>query len=195
MRFSVKVSYLLVGLLFAINNAHSVEPKINWGGYVDTQYSMTRNQGASLSDTFVLNNGALQMTGTIGGMEAVLDIAVNGNLAGVNTLTLGANNSQAYGQYSFGNAWIRAGHFDSLYGFEVNDTNQLQLSRQGIVFLNTVPFVHTGVAFGYKISPDWETILLVANPADSGLMNGAAPEVGFRLAGKVGTTRTSAALA
>ena len=165
-------------------------------GFIDAQFQATSRHsfnGTSNQNSrgFSIHDGALYVSKSVGNGEAKLDIPFSlrdkgGKTIGSGTDSTGANVSvtagngvdfdiatvraQAYvGQkYENGLRW-KLGQFDTSYGFEVNDTVDIALSRQGYVYNYTDPFVHTGLQVGYDFSPTYGMNLLAANRKDSGL--------------------------
>ncbi len=127
------------------------------GGFVDAQFHTTNDY--SLTEGVTIHDGAVYVTMKSGKTEAKLDIPFKANFDIASNSTEGANfalgrtKMQAYitHAYDFDFSW-KLGQFDTIYGFELNDSPDLVLSRQGFIYNNMIPFMHSGLLLSYKFA-------------------------------------------
>lgn len=186
--------------LFAVQGARAAEEAVSLKGYVDAQYKFNRGQldlsnsvsTTGTKNTFQVTNGALYLRKSLGAGKMMIDLPFK-------TISTGANNNfdfatsvaQAYAEYKydFGLSW-KAGQFDTIYGYEGNDTIDLLAARQGLVYA-ILPVTHLGVMANYT----WESLtfsLLFGNANQLGAQTtNDSQEVGAKIAWSNSSYRAS----
>ena len=126
--------------------------KTSVGGFIDAQFNTTKSDATTQG--FVINDGAVYLSGKYKNTTGFLDIPfAGGSIAGTPTpnFNLGLVDAQAYIEHihDSGLTW-KIGQWDAIYGFEVNDTNGVAFTRQGLVFNWAVPFVEAGLLISHN---------------------------------------------
>lgn len=179
-------------------------------GFFDTQYQYRKN---SKSPGFQIYDGALYVSKSFDKLEFSVDLPFSwrgmttqtsyedtnsdGNLdtaveseTNTNDFKFASSKAQAYAKYTFDNGvYIQGGQFDTIYGFELNDSKDLALTTPGAVFNAALPVTHLGVLAGYSLDiningRDLGTFGvkgLVSNPQNQGSSNGSNLEFGGQL--------------
>lgn len=183
---------LLGGSLAIANDGVSV------GGYVDAQYNWqnTKDSGGTADldtnvNTFRFNEGAVYLGKKVGGAEVFVDLDLAGpaksagagfqNTTTAEDWTVGGSKSQAYVAMSYDNgfAW-RLGQFDSLFGFEGNDTHSIKFTEHGLLWA-AMPVTHVGLHGSYEMSDMFTIHGLIANPYDQGHMLNGNLDFGLKI--------------
>jgi len=170
---------------------------VSFGGYVDAQYNWNNTKdtgGVSNADssvnTFRFNEGAVYLSKKVGGAEVFVDLDFAGPAKSATSgftgtpvaedWTVGESKSQAYVSMSYDNgfAW-RLGQFDSLFGFEGNDTHTIKYAAHGVMW-DQMPVTHVGWHGSYEFSDMFTVHGLVANPYNQGHMNNGNLDFGLK---------------
>ncbi len=154
------------------------------GGFVDGAY-----QSGGSTSAFFLHDAALYLGKTMGMGEVMIDIPVN-NSGASNTFTLAGTKAQAFVHWKYDNGFNwRLGQFDSLYGYEANDSADRIFAVSSNVSGLFMPYTHTGLKVGYEMSDALGFDVLLANTANQGKRpTGGAPfDWGFKLSTKSDT--------
>jgi len=134
-------------------SAPNIDPATKIRGFVDAQVKYIRDD--SFGSGAVINDGAIYFSHSKDDAELYIDIPfawerlskptndIDGDSAG-NAFILGRNKPQAYVAYTHGNTKGQIGQFDTIYGFEVNDGQDIALSSQGLIFNRVLALTHTG---------------------------------------------------
>jgi hypothetical protein len=182
--------FCMIGLLFASASGWaSDQESLKASGFVDAQYQIRRGalkvtntmELGGQVNTFTVHQGALYLSKKIKSSDVFVDIPFVQNATAGN-LTLATTQAQAYVShtYDFGLTWT-AGQFDTIYGFEVNDTKDIFFTTQGPVY-GILPVTHTGFMAAYKIMDGLKIHALVGNANQAGFHTaGNAMEFGGRL--------------
>jgi len=156
------------------------ESESKFSAFVDIRYlwnSETPNQMG-----FFLNDAALQWNFKKGQSQLVLDLpffADSNNLAST-AVVFGATKAQAFGKIDLSSEMnLQVGQFDTIYGFDLNDTKDNFFAQQGLVN-GLLPVVHVGVLSTWTHGSTAVKFLL-ANPADMGHLDGMNPEGGAQI--------------
>jgi hypothetical protein len=174
MKNAVK-AVLLSSVVLSAGISQAADLKV--GGFVDGQYQWD-NKG--LTNTFKIQDGALQLAQHVDNAGFVLDLPFHTN-AGSMGLFVGTDQAQAFVdvRYDNGGRW-KLGQFDSIYGFESNRTVDLFFTRQGQLH-NALPKTFDGLLLGYDASKELGINLMVANPADAPFMAKQNPALGAQV--------------
>ena len=162
---------------------------IKLGGFADAAYTWAK--GTPNTNTFGVVDGSLYIGKTMGMGEVLVDMpfAYNPYLTGIPNgganISAGFTKAQAWVSWKYENGFNwKLGQFDSLYGFESNDSVDRFFAQTGIVYAG-MPVVHTGLNVGYDFSDALGLSFLVSNPADHGAMTGGNPDFGFKINSKM----------
>jgi hypothetical protein len=193
--FGIFIAMLLGGAVAAQTNEG-----INVGGYVDAQYNYAtiKNSGGTsgtagekMANTFRFSEAALTASKKVGGAEGVLDIAVHGPSRSytkgfVSSTTdtawdIGQTGSQAYVAMNYDNGFMwRLGQFDSLFGYEANDSADQRYAMAGSIAAH-MPVTQVGFHGKYEFSDMLTVHVAVANPSDLGYMYNGNLQYGIKL--------------
>ena len=149
-------------------------------GFMDAQLQYSSN--SAFRRGFLINDGAIYMTTDFAGLDFKIDIPFRMYTQGSPDFEIAKTRAQAFVGQKFANGFRwKAGQFDTTFGFEGNDTTDIQFTRQGNVYNFTDPFVHTGLAAGYDFNPELGFNLYVTNPNDRGVLSGQNLQFGAQL--------------
>ncbi|MGE4133040.1 MAG: outer membrane beta-barrel protein [Bdellovibrionales bacterium] len=164
----------------AIASAVESQSSTNWfeslkvSGFVDfrnSTYHYDKSSSGNYKEKsgYLLEDGALYFHFNHDKVEALVDLPFHRNsTTGTNdaNFAFAMTKAQAWVGYSFTEEFkIVAGQFDTLYGFELNDSKDRLFGNAGLVYAQTLPIVHSGVYLQYSHS-GLTAKLLSANPAD-----------------------------
>ncbi|MBC86873.1 MAG: hypothetical protein CL677_06800 [Bdellovibrionaceae bacterium] len=185
------VILLIVGLA---NLAFANSDGITVGGFVDAGYEMnpgfleTTSAGAGEAgenNRFLVNQGAFYFSKSSENGSMHIDMPfVQNSTSG--SLTFATGMAQAYVVRNLGDYKLTFGQFDTIFGFEANDSIDVFYARNGAVF-GIMPVTHTGATFAGKINDSIEYTVLVGNSASTGAQSGEQadetdPEMGLKFA-------------
>jgi len=158
---------------------------IKLGGFADVGFTFS-NATDPATKSFGVGDGAFYFGKTMGMGEVLVDIPFFYSTAtGPNGILAGARQAQAWISWKYENgAWWKMGQFDSLFGYEANDSWDRTFSKAGLVS-GTVPVTHTGLNVGYKASDNLNIGLLISDPHDKGAMAAGGK---FDFGGKIETS-------
>ncbi len=172
-----------VGLVAALSSmvfvsAVKADDGMKVGGFVDPQLQYTQNVGARV----VLNDGAVYLTKSLGDGMAMIDLTFN-------DLTVNGKaddfQSQAFAAYKYSNGFNwKVGQFDGIFGFERNDTVDVEFANQGLAYA-LQPKVHQAVLVGYEVSKSMNVQAFVGGSDASGLagvVGAGNPQIGAKFA-------------
>lgn len=156
-------------------------------GFVDAQFIYKKN---SKTPGFEIYDGALYLESKYQEiLKAYLDIPFayddSQNDDG-NSFKIAKVKAQAFVEWHpTSNFMTRVGQFDTIYGFEVNDSADLAMAQTGLAFNYALPLTHTGVLGEYSgdLSNGFTGTarFMVANPQDKGLLDGGNIDLGAQL--------------
>lgn len=194
--------FIILCLLLTGFNVYADEP-LKVSGFVDAQFQFPHGTAngtmTEAPNTFLINQGALYLSKKASSAEFFLDIpffattnsvttsvsgtSYTGTISGssTNDFAVGWRQGQAYVKqtYGFGLSWT-LGQFDTIYGFELNDTKDVEFASQGIVFA-MMPVTHTGLLLQHSFG-DIQLSLLASNTKGMGAQPSKAPgEMGLRV--------------
>ena len=174
--------------------ANASELKV--GGFVDAQYQTRPFAPALLNErnSFIINDGNFTFEKEQGNANFFLAIPFRGGFNGAATtsgtvivpgtsnFTVGANTAQAYVGYKYNDklSW-KLGQFESLYGFESNETSDIAFTTQGLLKTNFTPSTHDGLAATFNMNKDAGVTAMIANHHDQGTVGGLRPDFGVKV--------------
>jgi len=175
------IAVVFAAVALASGSVHAADVAAKAGGFVDAQFNMS-NVGRN--NSFSVNDAALYLSAESGSTSFNIDLPFSSDLAGSgdNTFTFATTKAQAYVQkkYDSGGSW-KLGQFDTIFGFEANDSPDIQFSHQGLVFANILPLTHTGLEYTHTFGKDLTLNLLVANRFNHGHADGLDMDYGAQL--------------
>lgn len=141
---------------------------IEFSGFVDAQGRLT---DPSEDSGFTINDGALYLDTGNDTYQLHIDLPFFGGGEN-NDFDFAEEKAQAYlsGSHSNGFTW-QLGQFDSIIGFEDNDSVGLDFATGAGIAGAPFPSTHTGFLFGVS-KEKWSISGLVANQADAGTLEG-----------------------
>jgi hypothetical protein len=137
-----------------------------------------------------LHDAALQWKHKAGASEFAIDLPFGADTANPtgNAFVFGAAKAQAYFKHNLSDAFsVQVGQFDTIYGFELNDSRDVFFTKQGLVWNNILPVTHLGILTNYTSGKVTAKVML-ANPTNAGMLANKNPEAGFQLAYAVSDT-------
>lgn len=174
----------IFGLGLVLSTSAFAADEVNVNGYVATGFSY-KNKGLY---SFKFSEAAVYLTHNSGAASFMLDIPLMGASNGTSTAFAFASKGQAYVDYKYENGWAwRMGQFDSLYGFEGNDSVDRRFSAAGLINARMTPTVHDGVVTTYDMSESLKMQFIVANRFDVGQYTATPvrPDAGLKVSTKV----------
>lgn len=135
--------------------------KIN--GFADGQFHWDSSGGTN-NNGFSLHDGAIYLSAEVSGAKLMVDLPFNSNSDTSNFMHTMFAKAQAYVgyKYDFG-FWWQLGQWDTIYGFEANDTKDITFSRHGSIYNEVTPATHTGLLIGYNFTDTVGFKALIAN--------------------------------
>jgi hypothetical protein len=140
-------------------------------GFLDLRLTGFRSADSSVNQKtksgFLFEDGALYINGTREKLDLVIDLPIsrNGGSTSADT-SFGKTKAQAYGRYRWTeHASLTFGQFDTMFGFELNDSNDRVFGVTGLAYNQTLPVVHSGAYFTWA-KDGFTARLLAANAAD-----------------------------
>lgn len=142
-------------------------------GFLDMRYTGYRSADASINEKtrsgFLLDDGALYFSVKKDDLEAAIDLPFSRNgliTSDTSDLSISKTKAQIYGRYHFSKTMhVTFGQFDTVYGFELNDSKDRSFGNVGLAYSQTLPVVHTGTYLTYAEN-GFTLRALVANPSD-----------------------------
>ncbi len=154
--------------------AAEVVDAITVSSFFDFRHSQFRKEGATRPEEneksgYLLEDGAVYFKFKKDKLEALVDLPFHRD-AGTGTdnanFQFAATKAQAYGTYEILESLkFTFGQFDTIYGFELNDSKDRLFGNAGLVYAQTLPIVHSGAMLQFSHS-GFVAKLLSANPAD-----------------------------
>ena len=154
-------------------------PSASIGGYVAAQgiYSVKRARERG----FQLHDAAVYLRFGYGAHYGYVDVPFSADFDAVEgaDFAIGLDKAQAYvgGEYDIGFSWM-LGQFDSIVGYEDNDSPGNPFNQPSKFFNSATPNTHAGIWLGYSRSDVLSFALMCANPGEEGLLRGGSPEFG-----------------
>ncbi len=197
---------LISGFLILIASTHTFaadaanKDALTFGGFIDYQFRFNRGNvkvtdslnAAGSKSTFTLNQAALYLSKGLEGAKVFVDLPFRQSAATgstTNNFEFATTQAQAYitKKYDTGVFW-QAGQYDTVYGFEGNDTKDLLFTRQGLVYA-LLPVTHSGLRVGFEFGTASISFLL-GNANQKGQQTPSDnPEAGAKLAWNVDNYR------
>lgn len=157
---------------------------VNWktNGFLEVKYRGVQGpEGSSRQSEsgFLVDDAALYIEGKTSGARLFLDLpfsrerqaaGFNPDFAKSDSADFGfaKTKAQAYIEVPTGeNSLFQFGQFDTIFGFELNDSKDRFFSQTGLVYNNALPVTHTGALWQYA-HDGLNLKLLVANPNNKG---------------------------
>jgi hypothetical protein len=148
----MKLQYGILGMVlvsggaYAHNHTEEVAEGIQVGGYVDARYTWASGdkEVATSASMFSLPEGALYVGKRVGATRVFVDASFNG---GAN---VGISQAFVTNSTDAGLSW-KAGIFDTIYGWQPNDSGHYWLSTAGLLSEGIVA-THRGLLLGYNFS-------------------------------------------
>ena len=145
--------------------------------FADAQFEW--RDKANHSPGFFFNEGAVYLEHKMGIARAFIDVPFFGgtNAPGDAGFTVGTSEAQAFIEFNYdcGLSWM-LGQFDTIYGFELNDTIDINFSKPGIVFGGALPTVHTGLLLAYN-KDMYGVKFLLSDPRNTSFLNDSTATV------------------
>lgn len=137
---------------------------------------------------FTLNDAAIYLSKDFGrGLSAMVDLpfasvpmAVNGGTPSSTSIAFGQAKAQAYAQWMGTNFTAKLGQYDTMFGYEKNDSRDRFFANAGLVKSLIVPDTHVGLLGGYLAGP-LSIRAQIADPSDIATMAQQNPEVGVQV--------------
>ena len=174
LRILCSIALISTSLAYAGDDAMSV------GGFIDTQYQWN-NSGSPTG--VVVNDGAVYFSKKSGDAEAKVDLPFHNTDAGNNSVHIGEGKAQAYLSYTCPKSAVstKLGQFDTIFGFELNDTKDVFFASQGLVFNQAIPVTHRGALVSIPASSTVTLNLMGAADSSTGVLNGTNPDWGAQV--------------
>jgi hypothetical protein len=158
-----------------------VRRALHFEAFIDGELSIV-NKDWYPTRGFTLNDAAIYLSKDFGrGLSAMVDLPFASSSAApaTSTVNFGASQAQAYVQWMTGAWQAKFGQYDSIYGYERNDSRDRFFADAGLVKTLILPYTHVGAMVGYTIS---QVTLRgqIADPADTGTMTNQNPEFGLQ---------------
>lgn len=142
-------------------------------GFLDMRYTGFRSADSSINEKtrsgFLLEDGALYFSVKKESLEAAIDLPFSRNgliTSDTSDLSISKTKSQIYGRYHFSKTMnLTFGQFDTVFGYELNDSKDRLFGNVGLAYSQTLPVVHTGAYLSY-VENGFTLRALVANPSD-----------------------------
>ncbi len=131
---------------------------------------------------FTLNDGALYISKDFTrGLSAMIDLPFGSTVAASGTsVGFAGSRAQAYVNWVTGGLQVKFGQYDTIYGYERNDSRDRFFADAGIVKSSLVPLTSVGALVGYSFGG--VTIRgQLANQHDTNTMANANPELGLQV--------------
>ncbi len=171
----LSIPFLTIPLFTVAALAHA-ETKLS--GFADIQYSGATD--AWDEQGIYLNDAAIYLNHTAGSAEFLLDLPFSSSAG--ESLLWAQEKVQAYLKLSFTPEFaIQTGQFDTLFGFEANDSKDLHFSAGGLLYNNVLPTSHMGLMGIYSVGAA-KINLFAANPDNQGILSGKNPDLGIQIA-------------
>jgi hypothetical protein len=171
----------LAAVALASGSVRASEVSAKAGGFVDAQFNMSN---AGTTNGFSVNDGALYLTAETGTTSVNIDLPFFSDAfgSGDNSFTFATTKAQAFfmKKYDTGGCW-KLGQFDTIFGFEANDSPDIQYSHQGLIFANILPLTHTGLHYMHTFGKELTLNLIVANKFNHGHADGLDMDYGAQL--------------
>lgn len=133
---------MTVGSLYAEVKA----PKIS--GFLDAQYQYKKK---AIDPGFILNDGALYFSAEFDSVKGMIDLPFKGAVGENSSFDFAKGKAQAYLTWTaMEGLEISAGQFDTIFGFELNDSKDLTFTAPGAVSDYLLPVTHLGGMFAYS---------------------------------------------
>jgi hypothetical protein len=128
-----------------------VRRSFHFEGFVEPQFTIV-NKDWYPSRGFTLNDGALYLSKEFSrGVSAMIDLPFASTVAATGTsIGFGASRAQAYLNYVTGPVQVKFGQYDSIFGYERNDSRDRFFADAGIIKSNLLPATHVGLMGGYS---------------------------------------------
>lgn len=142
-------------------------------GFLDMRFASYRSADSAINEKtrsgFLLEDGAIYFSVKKENLEAAIDLPFSRNgliTSDTSDLSLSKTKSQIYGRYHFSKTMhLTFGQFDTVYGFELNDSKDRVFGNVGLAYSQTLPVVHTGTYLSY-LENGFTLRALIANPSD-----------------------------
>lgn len=131
---------------------------------------------------FTLNDAALYLGKDFShGLAAMVDLPFASTLAGTGTsVGFATSRAQAYVQWLRGPLQVKFGQYDTIYGYEKNDSRDRFFADAGTIKQWLVPVTHVGALVGYSVG-DLTFRGQLTNPRDTATMANQNPEFGLQV--------------
>lgn len=165
------------------NHSHGGGGNTSVSGYIDAQFRWAPADDLDASpsisiypedkNTFLINSGAFKISHRVGRTHAHLDIPFrrDDDDENSNTLVLAEDYAQAYVTHYYDHGfWWTLGQFDTAFGFEANDSNEILFTRQGLLYNIVTRGIrtHTGLLLGYH-NHGFTVNVIAANSNQNGI--------------------------
>ncbi len=180
-----------VFVFVAAAQAFAADGITKFSGYADLRLTaVTKDSKSGLQGNpesgYSVEDGALYLTHTKDALSFNLDVpfrrfknsdnpAIVGgaNVSNNGNIVLGNDKAQVYVKYARENFDVQFGQFDTIYGFELNDSKDRFFAKTGLVYDLMIPVTHTGVLLSYTKDGAYGR-LLAANSNNKGTLGDSA---------------------
>lgn len=145
-------------------------------GFAEAAYNWEENN--DVGSGFTVADAALYVEHGDENMKLFVDLPFANNGEG-NDFKFAKSQGQAYITINDLPVEVTFGQFDTIYGFELNDSKDRAFIKPGIVFASTLPTSHTGLMLSKTIGV-FGVKLLTSNQANNGQQNDASSEYGIQ---------------
>jgi hypothetical protein len=141
--------------------------------FIDVRYTTYTSDNTTINEDensgYLFEDGALYLGYKDGALGINIDLPFSRNAdASTNSadIAFAKSKAQFYAKYDFTpELSVTFGQFDTIFGFELNDSKDRVFGYAGLVYGQTLPVVHSGVFLQYT-KESFTAKLLSANPSD-----------------------------
>jgi hypothetical protein len=160
--------------------ASSAAPSaISMSGFIDMRLTGVRSADPAANEKsrsgYLFEDGAIYLSGTRDRFDFFIDLPLSRNGGASNAdVSIAKTKAQAFGKLRFTDELsLTFGQFDTIYGFELNDSKDRVFGVTGFAYNQTLPIVHSG-AFLTWARDGFTARLMAANPADRQVLGSTA---------------------
>lgn len=170
--------FLSVLFILTAGGFSNANTKVN--GFVDAQFRWAENDNANSG--YRINDAALILTHTKGKASLTIDLPFGMSSNTNNNFNVAQDKAQAFITINHSGSQFTMGQFDTIYGFEANDSKDVFFNSAGVLANGVLRTTHTGIMASRDWSSMISTKLLVANSKNRGANGpGQSPEYGLQV--------------
>jgi hypothetical protein len=175
----MKQTFSLLAMLAFIFGVSNASAAVEVSGYGDARYSI--NTSVTKATGFTFSEGAIYLKAGDDKAGIMVDVPMAGGNAG-SAFTVGGGRAQGYVHRKYdGGLWWRLGAFDAIWGYEAQDSIDLNYTRRGGISEFT-PNNQVGLALGSSFGNIGWTLTITDN-AGTGIQGGKNFDYGIKLSG------------